>query len=232
MNGYLKNFEKQINTLDDVYYELLKPIENKITLDNWWVFGGGTALSMFHFNHRKSFDIDIFITERQVFDFLDPKWFIDESELFNNTNYRFDSFNNHLALKTKDDIKVDFLINESIINLPIKNTVLDLDFDLYYESVEDIIAKKIRWRKEDNLARDIFDLGLSISKDKHILQNLVESRFISFDDLEKLEKSLQSLDKNHYNIEIKKIEPENEFKEIAKDAKKIILENIKDFSKI
>jgi predicted nucleotidyltransferase component of viral defense system len=231
MNGYLKNFEKQISTLQNVYYELLKPIEDKTTLENWWVFGGGTALSMFHFNHRKSFDIDIFITERQVFDFLDPKWFIDDSELFDNTNYRFDSFNNHLALKTKDDIKVDFLINESIINFPIKNTILELDFELYFESVEDIIAKKIKWRKEDNLARDIFDLAVAISKDNNILKNLVESRFISFDDLDKLNNALQNLDENKYKLEIEKIEPEIEFIQIAKDAKNIILKNIKDFSR-
>ncbi len=62
MNGYLKNFKEQIDTLNDVYYELIKPIEDKSTLKDWWVFGGGTALSIFHFNHRKSFDIDIFVT--------------------------------------------------------------------------------------------------------------------------------------------------------------------------
>ncbi|MEA3384030.1 MAG: nucleotidyl transferase AbiEii/AbiGii toxin family protein [Campylobacterota bacterium] len=59
MNGYLKNFKEQIETLNDVYHELIKPIEDKSTLKDWWVFGGGTALSIFHFNHRKSFDIYI-----------------------------------------------------------------------------------------------------------------------------------------------------------------------------
>jgi len=223
MNGYLKNFNEQIKTLNDVYYELIKPIEDKSTIKNWWVFGGGTALSIFHFNHRKSFDIDIFITERQLFDFLNPKWFIDESTIFNNNDYRFDSFSNHLSLKTKEEIKVDFLINESIINPPIKNTILDLDFELYYESIEDIIAKKIKWRKEDNLARDIFDLGLAITHDKYLLQNLVNSRFIGFNDLEKLNNALNKLDIEHYNLEIEKIEPQNnEFLQIAKNSKYII----------
>ncbi len=55
MNGYLKNFEIQIKTLKSVYYELIADIEEKSTLKRWWVFGGGTALSIFHFNHRKSF---------------------------------------------------------------------------------------------------------------------------------------------------------------------------------
>lgn len=228
MNGYLKNFKEQIDTLNDVYYELIKPIEDKSTLKNWWLFGGGTALSIFHFNHRKSFDIDIFVTESQLFDFLNPKWFIDDTNLFNTQDYRFDGFNHHLALKTKKDIKVDFLLNEAIINRPIKNTILKLDFDLYYESIEDIIAKKIKWRKEDNLARDIFDLSVALSKDETILKSLLDSRFISFDDLEKLNNSLNELDIQQYKLEIEKIEPQtDEYINIALNGKEIIQKNIK-----
>ena len=135
MSGYLNNFEQQINTLNSVYYELLAPIEKQSTLKNWWIFGGGTALAIFHFNHRKSFDIDIFITESQVFDFLNPKWYIDESTIFDNNEYRFDGASHHIQLKTKDDIKVDFLLNEAIINKPIKNKILDLNYELFYESI-------------------------------------------------------------------------------------------------
>ena len=227
MNGYLKNFKEQIDTLNDVYYELIKPIEDKSILKDWWVFGGGTALSIFHFNHRKSFDIDIFITEAQIFDFLNPKWFIDETVLFNDKEYRFDNANHHLGLKTNDGIKVDFLLNEAIINMPIKNTILNLDFDLYYESVEDIIAKKVKWRKEDNLARDIFDLAVAIIKDENILQSLINSRFISYEDLEKLTKALDDLNMAQYKLEIDKIEPSSkEYLKIAMKGKDIIQSSI------
>ena len=44
MNGYLKNFKEQINTLNKVYHELIKPINKQSILDKWWFFGGGTAL--------------------------------------------------------------------------------------------------------------------------------------------------------------------------------------------
>jgi len=228
MSGYLRNFKIQIKTLNKVYYELIQGIENQVSLENWWVFGGGTALAMFHFNHRKSFDIDIFITEAQVFDFLNPKWYIDETALFDQTEYRFDGMNNHVQLKTKDDIKVDFLLNEAIINKPILNTIIPLDFKLYYESIEDIIAKKVKWRKEDNLTRDIFDLAVAISKNNDILKDLIESRFISYDDLDKLNESLNSLNQDIYNLELEKIEPQGkEYLEIAKRAKDIIQMNIK-----
>lgn len=228
MNGYLNNFKQQVDTLNSVYYELLSPIEKQSTLKNWWVFGGGTALAMFHFKHRKSFDIDIFITEAQVFDFLNPKWYIDETTLFDNNEYRFDGISHHIQLKTKDDIKVDFLLNESIINKPIKNDILDLNYELFYESIEDIIAKKIKYRKEDNLTRDIFDIAMAISLDKELIKNLVFSRFISFGDLDILNSSLNRLDEKKYFLELEKIEPQTkDFEKIAINAKMIIQSSIK-----
>ena len=207
MNGYLNNFEQQINTLNRVYYEILVPIEKQSTLKNWWVFGGGTALAMFHFNHRKSFDIDIFITESQLFDFLNPKWYIDETELFDSNEYRFDGMNHHIQLKTKEEIKVDFLLNEAIINRPIKNEILPLEYELFYESIEDIIAKKIKYRKQDNLTRDIFDIAMAVSFDTSMIEKLIVSRFITFDDLEILNTSLNTLNEKRYILELEKIEP-------------------------
>ncbi|XOB60806.1 nucleotidyl transferase AbiEii/AbiGii toxin family protein [Campylobacterota bacterium DY0563] len=232
MNGYLNNFRQQINTLNNVYYELLALIEKQSAIKNWWVFGGGTALAMFHFNHRKSFDIDIFITESQLFDFLNPKWYIDETKIFDNNEYRFDGMNHHIQLRTKDDIKVDFLLNESIINKPIKDTKLDIDYELFYESVEDIIAKKIKWRKQDNLTRDIFDIAIAISFDKSIIEKLIFSRFITFEDLEVLNNSLNKLDEKKYILELEKIEPQNkEFEKIALNSRTIIQKNIKSIMK-
>lgn len=226
MNGYLKHFKPQFDALNSVYFELIKDIEEKVSLKNWWAFGGGTALSIFHFQHRKSFDIDIFVSESQVFDFLDPKWYIDESNLFKSDDYRFDGLNKHLKLKTKNEIKVDFLLNESLIHKPIKNKLLDLEYDLYYESIEDIIAKKIKYRKEDNLTRDIFDLAVAISREDEILQNLLFARFVTTDDLRTLQNSLQKLDSDEYKTELEKIEPQESFVDISVNAKDIILENI------
>lgn len=232
MNGYLNNFEQQINTLNRVYYEILAPIEKQSTLKNWWVFGGGTALAMFHFNHRKSFDIDIFITESQVFDFLNPKWYIDETELFDSNEYRFDGMNHHIQLKTKEEIKVDFLLNEAIINRPIKNVILPLEYELFYESIEDIIAKKIKYRKQDNLTRDIFDIAMAVSFDTSMIEKLIVSRFITFDDLEILTASLNKLDEKRYILELEKIEPQTkEFEKIALNGKNIIQDNIKSIMK-
>ncbi len=169
----------------------------------------------------------IFVNESQVFDFLDPKWYIDESTLFDSHDYRFDGVNKHLKLRTKENIKVDFLLNEAIINKPIKDDMLGLDFELYYESVEDIIAKKVKYRKEDNLTRDIFDLAVAIEEDEEILQNLLLTKFITNDDLHLLKNSLKNLNEAIYKLELEKIEPNGErYQNIAKNAKKIIIQNI------
>jgi len=161
-----------------------------------------------------------------MFNFLDPKWYIDESEVFDSSEYRFDDANKNLKLKTKDNIKVDFLLNEMSISKPNKNTILDLDFELYYESIDDIIAKKINFRKTDNLTRDIFDLAVAIEYDKDILQNLLFSRYITNDDLTQLTKSLKGLDTKLYKLEIEKVEPAKSFEHIAQNARDIILDNL------
>jgi hypothetical protein len=44
MNAYLQNFKSQIDALNSVYFELIKGIEDKVSLKNWWAFGAGTAL--------------------------------------------------------------------------------------------------------------------------------------------------------------------------------------------
>ncbi|PRM94737.1 hypothetical protein [Aliarcobacter cryaerophilus] len=119
------------------------------------------------------------------------------------------------------------MLNEAIINKPIKNKILDLNYELFYESIEDIIAKKIKYRKQDNLTRDIFDIAMAIFFDKEIIKNLVFSRFISFDDLEILNSSLDRLDEKKYILELEKIEPQTkEFENIALNSKNIIQKNI------
>ncbi len=59
-----------------------------------------------------------------------------------------------------------------------------------------------------------------------ILQNLLYARFITTDDLEKLNSSLSLLDKNIYKIELEKIEPADEYIAISLDAQSIIQNNI------
>ena len=57
----LATYAKQIKALNDLIQEckVLLP-NNDLSLIR---FGGGTALAIYHFQHRKSFDIDLFVTD-------------------------------------------------------------------------------------------------------------------------------------------------------------------------
>ncbi|BDR28519.1 hypothetical protein HSHS1_12800 [Helicobacter suis HS1] len=50
-------------------------------------FGGGTALSMYYFQHRLSFDIDLFVNDAQCLGFFSPKLWIDNCSHFDSTRY-------------------------------------------------------------------------------------------------------------------------------------------------
>jgi len=58
---------------------------------------------------------------------------------------------------------------------------------------------------QKKLKLDFFDLRVVISKDNSLLKNLVESRFINLDDLDKLDNALQNLNQNNYQFEIEKL---------------------------
>lgn len=69
---------------------------------------------------------------------------------------------------------------------------------------------------------------MAIFFDKKIIENLVFSRFISLDDLDILNSSLDRLDEKKYILELEKIEPQTkEFENIALNAKNIIQKSIK-----
>lgn len=62
---------------------------------------------------------------------------------------------------------------------------------------------------------------------------MVESRFISYEDLDKLSESLDSLNEDLYYTELEKIEPQgDEYLEIANRAKEIIQMNIEELNKV
>lgn len=104
-------------------------------------FGGGTALAIYYFQHRLSFDIDLFVEDIQYLDFIRPKLWIEESSHFNPSEY-IDQ-HNHIGLITSNDIKVDILPDSNSTEGFIDNTKEIFPFDIYIESIENILAKKI-----------------------------------------------------------------------------------------
>ena len=144
----MSRFKNQIEALQIAYDTALNKIPARI-----WSWGGGTALSLYYFRHRNSFDIDIFIDDPQYFGFLSPKWFIDDAKHLSGD---YQETANHIQLLTLSGIKIDFLLAPNITGKVAKNHLPIAAFEFYVDTVEEIVAKKLRYRRKENKKQGYF----------------------------------------------------------------------------
>jgi hypothetical protein len=188
-------------------------------------FGGGTALAMYHFQHRLSFDIDLFAVDAQVLGYFSPKVWLEESRYFKSDDYIDQS--NHVGFLSHNGIKVDILISTNLS----ENYFIDASreifpVDVYVEDIKDILAKKIVFRSGQNKTRDIIDIAISVSHDKMIISDMVQSNLIKLEDLLILKGSLEKLNRDKFVYEIDIVAPFSEYRDIAETAPEIIKDSI------
>ncbi len=217
------NFVAQIQALEQ-FYPIIKSALNLGLNPSSIKFGGGTALSMYYFQHRLSFDIDLFVNDAQYLGFFSPKLWIDDCSHFDSAKY-IDQ-HNHIGITNKDNIKIDILIDYASNEGYIDDSKKIFAFDIYIESLENIIAKKITFRKTDNKTRDIFDIAVALHNDSNLFDKLLNAQKISKQDLLTLQNSLQELNKEKYNSQIKIVKPTQEYSHIALNAYEILTEKI------
>jgi predicted nucleotidyltransferase component of viral defense system len=217
MNGFSNNFSKQLDALKILCSEVLSKIPLHI-----WSFGGGTALSLFYFQHRRSYDIDIFINDPQYFPFLSPKWFIDESSDFEPD---YHELAHHISLKTVTGIKTDIFLSPRMTHdRPILKQFSDIA--CYVDSVSEIIAKKLRCRISTMRVRDIFDIAVAVQKKPTILKDLWNDKVITADELFEWQSRLKKTDSAIYLERIKITAPYPEYRELSAEAPQRIVQNI------
>jgi len=123
-----EHYAEQIHALNSFIEDAYKFLPNK---DYSTIrFGGGTALAIYYFQHRLSFDIDLFVTDIQILNYLSPKHWIDETDKFNTSKY-IDLSNHIRVLEKKNNIKVDVLVSQSASS----NYFLDDSKDIFYSDV-------------------------------------------------------------------------------------------------
>ena len=179
----------------------------------------------YYFQHRLSFDIDLFLADQQYLSFFSPKLWIDDFDSFNDSEYT-DKYN-HIGVVTRTEIKLDILVDTNVTNKYLDDSKLIFPFDVYVETIEDIISKKIVFRKNDNKTRDIFDIAVAIFKDKNLLSNLLSLNKIEPQDLTDLNEALKKLNIDKYNSQIKIIEPIKEYEGLSRKAPLIIIDELK-----
>lgn len=87
------NFREQLEALRRFYEAALS-----ILPTGTWSWGDGTVLALFHYNHRLSFDVDLFVKDEQLISLLSPKWYIDEVNFFEN---EYTDLPTHIQLLTR-----------------------------------------------------------------------------------------------------------------------------------
>lgn len=216
-----ENYTEQIVALELFFKDAFPSTINKNVLK----FGGGTALSIYYFQHRLSFDIDLFLTDQQYLSYFSPKHWIEDTDNFDDRHY-IDT-HNHIGVVSANNIKVDILVDSSSNSLLIDTSKDIFSFDIRVESIEDILAKKIVFRKKDNKARDIFDIAVAISKDNNIIDNLLSNEKITQEDLGIFLNALENINMKKYQIAIELVEPIGEYIVLANEAPQFIIEHIR-----
>ena len=197
----LPYFKNQISTLEFLENYIFSNIPKEFK--NYYAFGGGTALSLCYFHHRLSFDVDIFIYDNQLINYVNPKIYFEDIENFVDD---YMSMSHQINMITKDGIYINIL---SVENLnPKKDNYLKLrKSNILVETPEEIIAKKIIFRKKDNKVRDLFDIAYAIHQNKNFLKNLLDLNYITKQDLNELYNAIKKVDEKEIKEELEIISP-------------------------
>ena len=216
-----ENYQNQIKALELFFKDAFpKTVPTDIIK-----FGGGTALSIYYFQHRLSFDIDLFLIDQQYLSYFSPKHWIEDTSNFNGSQYI--DIHNHIGVVSANNIKVDILVDSSSDSILMDDTKIIFPFDIRVESIEDILAKKIVFRKKDNKARDIFDIAVAIQNDENIIRNLLKNERVTKEDLQIFQTALESINMQKYKTGIDLIEPIDEYLSLASEAPNFILSSLK-----
>lgn len=226
LNGYFKTFADQIEALKIAYCEALHRLAPQM-----WSWGGGTVLALYYWQHRRSWDVDLFIHDPQLLAYLSPKWILDEQDTAFAAQYQETAQHIELIVAASS-VKVDFILAPLLFPArTTQNTLLDLDFTCTIQSVEEIIARKIQYRRTQNIARDIFDIGVAVSRSPQILKTLYDAHVLSIDNLFEWEQALRTLSRAQYHEDLEQVSPSAEVAQMAADAPEIIRTAINELRK-
>jgi len=117
-----------------------------------WTWGGGTALAL-HLNHRRSYDIDIFLTDGTLFNQLRPT--VNPAVRRITDNWQIPG---HYIKLECDGGEIDF-IAAALLTEPGWEEYRTEGRVLRLETAEEVLAKKLNYRGSNALARDIFDFA-------------------------------------------------------------------------
>lgn len=152
-----------LKLLNDFQRKALKEI-SKSSLNNIFIWSGGTALSYYYLQHRNSFDLDFMSTDLFPDEFMlgEIKKIADNLKIKKTEEQKL--YNRHLFwLMGKETLKLEFVFYPFPFIKPPKKVK---EFNLKIDSIEDILTNKAHASFERSEPKDIFDLYCILKKRK------------------------------------------------------------------
>lgn len=125
-----------------------------------WSFGGGTALAA-QYDHRVSYDIDIFVRDSEVLRDLTPARNAATRALLAGRGFEYPG--NYLKLNL-DSGEIDFIVAGRRTENPTRPWTFDGE-EILIETPWEIAIKKIFYRPSSFKVRDVFDLAAVLDHD-------------------------------------------------------------------
>jgi len=178
----------------------IQVIEDYHVID--WSFGGGTALSCVYYQHRMSYDIDMFSTDFESINNL----ILNKENIANALSISMNQVEVSpsaitFILSEKDhQLKLDFLYSESLSTEPLKRINVLGQSNINVQTPIEIISKKLKYR-EILTIRDFVDFAYAERKDK-ILTKIKESNIIDLERFIDILKQFESISNEDFNFQL------------------------------
>lgn len=124
-----------------------------------WSFGGGTRLALIY-NHRVSYDVDIFVTDAQLIPYLSPRVNDAAAGLIG-----YGAIEDVGSLKTETEAGDLDIIVAPMLTHPGAVPAEILGEQVLAQTPEEILAKKMQYRGHRFTHRDCFDLAMLLERD-------------------------------------------------------------------
>lgn len=130
-------------------------LDNSGIIASQWDFGGGSALELM-LQHRKSEDIDLFVSNPQIPTMMSPRLndYVRDCE--------YDESSSHLKLY-KNGYQIDFICTSKLMAVDSMPFAFN-DTTIFIEHPTEILFKKLFYRGSTLKFRDVFDIVAALDK--------------------------------------------------------------------
>jgi hypothetical protein len=194
-----------------VAHSLIQQVNSPQPIIDRWTFGGGTAM-MLRIDHRESNDIDIFLDDPQLLQFLDPEKRDFQFEIWPD-DYRSDGARS-LKLAFNDIGQIDFIVAGALTVSPATEDNVD-GLMVLLETIPEIITKKVYHRALSIQPRDVFDIAAAA---QHDTEPLIEGLRTYQSHAKQALTTINRLNPEFVNEAINQLVIKDRYKDVAKSA--------------